>query len=264
MSLLLPAPGLYGQIPIEFQPLQQEGVAHILEWTWNLLLKTGKAIKAMMLHVRPLKQACHTAPKNAPGVKEIQAGRWISRKFQLMTEEYVPINRSSLFTPDTTYLSDLMIFREKNTLMIKLILLPDNRNLKMHKITSKFLTVNNFSLSVWKTSLPRSQALLQNHLIHFSKSKWHLAVSYLQRWKLNFFLNFILKVVLFTYEIEIIFFQTGLLQHKRRERRSLLQCFCSNTSRTASCAHRIWHPRGRRSPALTAEYFKTQRREFEV
>lgn len=69
--------------------------------------------------------------------------------------------------------------------MIKLILLPDKRYLKMHKITSKFLIVNNISLSVWMTSLARSWAVLQNHPIHFSKSKWHLAVTYLQRWKLN-------------------------------------------------------------------------------
>lgn len=42
-----------------------------------------------MLHVPPIKQACHTAPKKAPGIKEIQAGRWIYGKFQLMTEEHV-------------------------------------------------------------------------------------------------------------------------------------------------------------------------------
>lgn len=38
----------------------------------------------MMLHVPPLKQACHTAPKKAAGIKEMQAGRWIYSEFQLM------------------------------------------------------------------------------------------------------------------------------------------------------------------------------------
>lgn len=45
----------------------------------------------MTLHVPPLKQACHTAHEKAPGIKEIQAERWLYSIFQIMTEEYVQI-----------------------------------------------------------------------------------------------------------------------------------------------------------------------------
>lgn len=146
--------------------------------------------------------------------------------------------------------------------MIKLILLPDKRNLKPHKITSKFLIVNNvfFKCLEDTTSKISGTASESPHSFFQLKMAPCLFTNYKLIYKLIYkaeslgfcFFNFVLKVALFTYQKSLIFFQTDSLLHKRSERNSLLQCLRSNTSRTASCTHGIQHLQGRRSPALNS------------
>lgn len=103
--------------------------------------------------------------------------------------------------------------------------------------------------------LLRSQALLQNYLTHFLKSKWHLAV------KLKFFTFFIFKVVLFTYQNSLSPFKLPYYCTKKPEELSLQPCFCSHRSRTACMpvvlTEYITYTEGH-PPWLTTEYIKLQ------
>lgn len=139
--------------------------------------------------------------------------------------------------------------------MNKVIFLSDKRNPKMHKILSKFSIGNNFFFNIWEIPL-LSQDLrhcFRTTLLFFFflNQNGTLQQLILKAVSFNFLIS---KVVLFTYQNSLSSFQ--LPHYYTKELRRALSAIWFlfihiEDSLRASCAHRMYHLCGSRSPALT-------------